>query len=172
MVLPFILNPHPGVLFMTPSLHFVRAVLLLAALAPVTAAQQTAPYTEGPVWDLGFIRVNPGMEDDYLNNLRANWKRIGDEAKRQGLVLSYKVISTPAANRDDWDLLLMVEYKNMAALDGLRQKYEPIMAKLIGPQTERRSRAAQRNEIREIIGGKLGRELILRDSTVQQAARP
>jgi hypothetical protein len=112
------------------------------------------------------------MEDDYLNNLRANWKRTGDEAKRQGLVLSYKVISTPAANRDDWDLLLMVEFKNMAALDGLRQKYEPIMAKIIGPQTERRTRAVQRNEIREIVGGKLGRELILRDSTMQQATRP
>jgi hypothetical protein len=82
------------------------------------------------------------------------------------------VISTPAANRDDWDLLLMVEFKNMAALDGLRQKYEPIMAKLIGPQTERRTRAVQRSEIREIVGGKLGRELILRDSTVQQATRP
>jgi hypothetical protein len=157
---------------MTFPLHFTRTVLLLAALAPATAAQQTAPYTEGPVWDLGFIRVHPGMGDDYLNNLRANWKRINDEAKRQGLVLSYKVISAPAANRDDWDLLLMIEYKNMAALDGLRQKAEPIMAKIVGPQSERRSRAVQRNEIREIVGGKIGRELILRDSTVQQAARP
>jgi hypothetical protein len=159
-------------LFVALPLQFTGAVLLLAALAPTTAAQQNVPYTEGSVWDLSFIRVNPGLEDDYLNNLRANWKRIGDEAKRQGLVLSYKVISTPAANRDDWGLLLMVEYKNMAALDGLRQKYEPIMAKLIGPQTERRSRAVQRSEIREIVGGKLGRELILRDSTVQQATRP
>jgi hypothetical protein len=61
--------------------------LLLGTLAPATAAQQNIPYTEGSVWDLSFIRVNPGMEDDYLNNLRANWKRIGDEAKRQGLVL-------------------------------------------------------------------------------------
>jgi hypothetical protein len=157
---------------MTSSLHFARAVLLLGTLAPATAAQQNVPYTEGSVWDLTFVRVNPGMEDDYLNNLRANWKRIGDEAKRQGLVLSHKVIFTPAANRDDWDLLLMVEYKNMAAFDGLRQKYEPIVAKLVGPQTERRTRAVQRNEIREIVGGKLGRELILRDSTVQQATRP
>jgi hypothetical protein len=157
---------------MTPLLHVARAVLLLAILASPAAAQQNIPYTEGSVWTLGFIRVNAGMDDDYLNNLRANWKRINDEAKRQGLVLSYKVISAPAANRDDWDLLLMVEYKNMAALDGLRQKSEPIMAKLIGPQSERRTRAVQRNEIREIIGGKLGRELILRDSTVQQATRP
>jgi len=157
---------------MTYSLHFAGAVLLLGTLAPATAAQQNIPYTEGSVWDLSFIRVAPGMEDDYLNNLRANWKRVGDEAKRQGLVLSYKVIATPAANRDDWGLLLMIEYKNMAAFDGLRQKFEPIAAKLIGSQTERRTRAVQRNEIREIIGNKLGRELILRDSTVQQATRP
>jgi hypothetical protein len=153
--------------------HPLSLALLITAGITLSAEAQSsaAPYTEGSVWSLSFIRVKPGMDDDYLNNLRANWKRINDEAKRQGLVLSYKVISAAAANREDWDLLLMVEFKNMAALDGLRAKFDPIQGRMIGPDSEQRTRAQQRNEIREIIGGKLGREFILRDSAGAGASR-
>ena len=141
------------------------AVLLTAGMAvPAVAQGNTAPYTEGSVWDLTFVRVKPGMDDDYLNNLRVNWKRINDLAQRQGVVRSYKVISAGAANREDWDLMLMVEYKNMAAMDSLREKFEPIQRRIVGQESEQCTRALQRNQIREIIGGKLGRELILRDS--------
>jgi hypothetical protein len=153
-----------------PSLSL--ALLLTVGLAVPLGAQATAiPYREGSVWNLTFVRVKPGMDDDYLNNLRVNWKRINDVARRQGLVRSYKVISATAANRDDWDLLLMVEYKNMAALDSLREKFEPIQEQIVGQQSEQRSRAIQRNQIREIIGGKLGRELILRDSVTGVRSR-
>jgi hypothetical protein len=62
-------------------------------------------------------RIKPGRGDEYYNDLRASLKRQLDEAKRQGLILSYKVISPDATNPSDWNLLLVVEYKNMAALD-------------------------------------------------------
>jgi len=149
-------------------------LLLLFLTAPVAgpvAAQATrAPYTEGSVWNLQFIRVKSGLQDDYLNNVRATSKRFFDEAKRQGLILSYHVISAPSATPEDWDLLVMVEYKNYAALDGLREKVEPIAAQAIGGESQRRTLSGKRNEIREIIGTKLGRELILRDSTVAAGA--
>jgi len=120
---------------------------------------------------MSMNRVKPGRGDDYYNDLRASVKRQLDEAKRQGLVLSYKVISTDATNPDDWNLLLMVEYKNMAALDGLRAKLEPIASRTVGTQEERRDRAMKRNEMREVIGTKLGREIILRDSLPGQASK-
>jgi hypothetical protein len=141
--------------------------LLLAgtAAAPLEAQATRAPYTEGSVWNLQFIRVKPGMQDDYLNGIRATTKRLFDNAKRQGLVLSYHIISAPSATPQDWDLLIMIEYKNYAALDGLREKVEPIAAQALGGESERRTLAGRRNEIREVVGTKLGRELILRDST-------
>jgi hypothetical protein len=120
---------------------------------------------------MSMSRVKSGRGDDYYNDLRASLKRQLDEAKSQGLVLSYKLISTDATNPSDWNMLLMVEYKNMAALDGLRAKMEPIASRIVGTQEERRNRAMKRNEIREVIGTKLGREIILRDSTTGQAAR-
>lgn len=120
---------------------------------------------------MSMARVKSGRGDDYYNDLHASLKRQLDEAKRQGLVLSYKLISTDATNPTDWNMLLMVEYKNVAALDGLREKMDPIASCTIGSRVERRDRAWERNEVREVIGTKLGREIILRDSIPERASK-
>ena len=139
-------------------------VLCIQTLPAVLSAQSSIPYTQGSVWGMNMLRIKSGRGDDYYNDVRASLKRQLDEAKRQGLLLSYKFISTDATNADDWNMLLMVEYKNMAALDGLREKMDPIASRTVGPAEERRDRAIKRNDIREVIGTKLGREIILRDS--------
>lgn len=144
----------------------VALLMVTAQTAPVTAQATQAPYTDGSVWNLQFIRVKPGLQDDYLNSIRASTKRLLDEGKRQGLILSYHYISAPSATPQDWDVLIMVEYKNYAALDGLREKVEPLAARALGGESERRTLAGRRNEIREVVGTKFGRELILRDSAV------
>jgi hypothetical protein len=136
-------------------------VLTLLAVVPMSAAAQAAPYREGSVWDLSFIRVQPGMGDDYLNNLRSNWRRSMEAMKAQGVVTSYKIISSEPGSRDDWGLLLMVEYPNMAALDRTDALLRQITAQAAGGEAAERAGVAQRAQIREIIGGKLGRELIL-----------
>ena len=41
-------------------------VLITAQTAAVSAQATRAPYTEGSVWNLQFIRVKPGLQDDYL----------------------------------------------------------------------------------------------------------
>ena len=41
-------------------------------------------YSEGPVWNVTFIRVKPAQFDAYLTNLQQNAKVAYDEAKRQG----------------------------------------------------------------------------------------
>ena len=48
-------------------------LLLVAARAPA----QQAPYTEGSVWNLTFIRVKPAMGDQYLNDLREQVRHRG-----------------------------------------------------------------------------------------------
>jgi hypothetical protein len=143
---------------MIRSLLFILALLVVV---PVSATAQAAPYREGPVWDLSFIRVQPGMNDDYLNNLRSNWRQGLEMMKAQGVVTSYKIISSEPATRDDWGLLLMIEYPNMAALDRTDALNRQIGAQMAGGEEGRRAGITQRAQIREIIGGKVGRELIL-----------
>jgi hypothetical protein len=120
---------------------------------------------------MNMLRIQSGRGDDYYNDVRASLKRQLDEAKRQGLLLSYKFISTDATNPTDWNMLLMVEYKNMASFDGLREKMDPIASRTVGSPQERRDRAIKRNDLREVIGTKLGREIILRDSLPERANR-
>jgi hypothetical protein len=143
------------------SILFTAALLLLLSL-PSQSVAQGLPYTEGSVWSIGFVKTVPGMTNDYYRNLADNWMKMNEAAKKEGLVLSYKVLHGPAANTADWDIMLMVEYKNMAAMDGMAEKMEALSGKLLGSQETRRVGAVKRNEIREILGGKLVREIILK----------
>jgi hypothetical protein len=133
-----------------------------SATAAVTTTQSTAPYTEGGVWQITMVKTKPGMGDDYLKALAKIFKATNDEAKRQGLITDYKILAGDAATQQDYDILLMVEYPNMAALDGLRDKFDPISAKLVGTEDQQRQLAVKRLEIREIVGDKTMREITLK----------
>jgi hypothetical protein len=125
-----------------------------------TLSAQEKSYVDGSVWQIGFIKVNANMTDDYLNNLKNNWKAIHDEAVKQGLIVSYKVLQGAAANPEDWDIMLMTEYKNLAALEGSEDKWDAISKKVIGGADAMKKLNESRVSMRTIYGGKLLREVI------------
>jgi len=133
-----------------------------AAVTTTSTGQSTAPYTEGAVWQITMVKTKPGMSDDYLKALAKIFKSTNDEAKRQGIITDYKILAGGAATQQDYDILLMVEYPNMAALDGLRDKTDPIGAKMVGTEDQQRQLAVKRLEIREIMGDKTMREITLK----------
>jgi len=109
-----------------------------------------------------MVKTKAGMGDDYLKALAKIFKSTNDEAKKEGIITDYKILIGDAATQQDYDMLLMVEYPNMAALDGLRDKTDPIDAKMVGSQDQQRQLAVKRLEIREIMGDKLMREITLK----------
>jgi len=133
-----------------------------ASAAVTTASQSTAPYTEGAVWQITMVKTKSGMGDDYLKALAKIFKSTNDEAKKQGIITDYKILIGDAATQQDYDMLLMIQYPNMAALDGLRDKIDPIGAKMIGNDDQQRQLAVKRLEIREIMGDKTMREITLK----------
>jgi hypothetical protein len=135
---------------------------LFAAWTGPSSAQSDAPYTEGPVWQITMVRTKPGMSDDYIKGLAKTFKGTLDEAKKQNLVLDYKILVGDSANPHDFDILLMVESKNMATLDNAREKFDPIAKKIEGSIDEQRAISTKRLEIREIYGDKLMREITLK----------
>lgn len=139
-------------------------VLLQITFSRSANAQDTGglPYTEGSVWTVTTIRTTAGFRNDYLRSLATTWKRVMEEAKKQGLVLSYRILSAPPAGPDDWDLLLMVESKNWAALDGMDEKFEAIQRRVIGGQDAQRQLATKRIEIRRTLGSKRAQEILLK----------
>ena len=133
-----------------------------ASAAGTTTTQSAAPYTEGAVWQITMVKTKTGMGDDYLKALATIFKSTNDEAKKQGIIKDYKILIGDAATQQDYDILLMVEYPNMAALDGLREKTDPIGAKMVGSEDQQRQLAVKRLEIREIMGDKTMREITLK----------
>src|SRR3984893_16625438 len=105
-----------------------KFLILIVSIAVSTAsmglcrAQSDAPYTEGPVWTITMVKAKYGMGDQYLKGLAKTFKGTLDEAKKQNLILDYKVLLGDSANPHDFDILLMVEQKNMASFDNAREK--------------------------------------------------
>ncbi len=132
------------------------------AFAVPCFAQSDAPYTEGPVWAITMVKTKPGMGDDYLKMLAKIYKTTSDEAKKQNLIMDYKILLGDSSNPHDFDILLMQEFANMAAFDGQREKFDPIADKIMGSEAMQRQGAAKRMEVREIMGNKLMREITLK----------
>ena len=126
--------------------------------APSATAATGVPYTEHSVWNISLVKTKPGLDDDYLRSIAQSFKGTMEEEKKQGLIMDYKVLIGDASDRNDFNILLMVENKNMAAFDGLREKTEPIM----GGQDAQRQLAVKRLDVREILGTKTMREVILK----------
>lgn len=61
-----------------------------------------------------------------------------------------------------WNLILITEAKNMAALDAVEAKWDAVNEKVARAEDKRTAEAVKRSEIRKIVGGKLLRELLLK----------
>ncbi len=124
-------------------------------------AQMQRPYRDGSIWNVAFIRMKPGMESAYLNYVATDWKREQEALKKEGLILWYKVLSTEAHGTTDWNMLLMTEYKDMATLEANQQKMDQLGQQLFGSDEKIRQGYKDRLEIREVMGERLAREIVL-----------
>jgi len=127
-----------------------------------TTRGSNAPYTEGGVWVLTMIKTKAGLSDDYLKSISQTVKPVYEEEKKQKIILDYKILNGDATTPQDFSILIMVQYPNMAALDSLRDKMDPIIEKVMGPEDQRRATAVKRLDIREILGTKTMREITLK----------
>ena len=133
---------------------------LLSAGSVLAYAQDEKPYTEGPVWGVTLIRVKPGMLESYLRELLPLRKKVNEQAMKQGLILSSHVLAGNSSGRDDFDVMILDEFKNWAAFDGLTAKYEAIMSNIVGSQDKQVQLLTKRTEVREILGAKNMQEVV------------
>jgi len=129
---------------------------------PKSTGGSSAPYTEGSVWTLSMIKTKTGLSDEYLKQITGTVKPVYDEAKKQKIILSYKILDGEASDPHDFNILILVEYPNMAAFDTLREKMDPLLAKVMGSEEERKDMAVKRLDVREILGTKTMREITLK----------
>lgn len=137
---------------------------LLAALFIVGVsvyAQVNRPYHNGSVWDVAFIRIKPGMDSAYMNYLAGNWKAEQEAQKKDGNILSYKVLAVEGHTPGDFNLMLMTEYKNLATMEANEDKIDAVAQRVVGNDEKQMQGYKERLEIREVMGNRLAREIIL-----------
>lgn len=131
--------------------------------SPAATTRSTgAPYNEGPVWTLTMIKTKTGLDDDYFRQITGTVKPVYDEMKKQNMIGDYKILMGDPHGRDEANIIIMVQYPNYAALDGLRAKMDPIVEKAMGNQDQQRETAVKRLDIREILGVRTMREITLK----------
>ena len=131
------------------------------------SAQEEDPFEDGTVWSLTFVRTVANKTDDYLKGLSQTWAASMEEAKKEGLIVSYKILQGAAANKDDFNLILMIENKNLASLDPNKQRedaFDAIQKKVQDKMGEKEFDATVTNydSIRDLQGTKTMREIHLK----------
>lgn len=139
-----------------------RSSLLLAVLVSASCFSvwaQDPNYTEGTVSQVTAIQVTSGHLDEYLTYVRTEWKPEQEALKKAGIIADYSVYSTTPRTPTDPDLYLLVTYANMAALDRLNERSDPVTEKISGGRDKSNKGVSDRNAYRKILGTETIREL-------------
>jgi hypothetical protein len=130
-------------------------------MSPNAGAQDERQYADGPVTDVAYIRVEYGRFEDYIDWLNSTWKPTMEATKKAGIIIDYKIFSAIPKSLDQPNIIRMITYKNMAALDrGVEE--EDVAKKVIGSTEVQNEARVGRNEYRKLLGSELIRELVLR----------
>ncbi|OGU76714.1 MAG: hypothetical protein A2V93_03615 [Ignavibacteria bacterium RBG_16_34_14] len=145
---------------------FSLSVLLILLFLPVQNLAQDIPYDEGTVWNLAFIRTAVNSTDDYLKGLKNTWEANMKEAVKEGLIKSYKILLGSAANQEDYNIILLIEYENMASFDPdpvKDKKWDAIEEKIKDKMQDEYEKTVSNYEvIRQWYGRKIMREIYLK----------
>jgi len=136
-------------------------IVLILTLSIVVVAQVNRPYRNGSVWNVAFIRMKPGMETAYLNYIATDWKRNQEAMKKDGLILSYRVLTTESHGTNDFNIMLMTEYKDLATMEANEAKADNLAQTVVGNDQKQMQGYRERLEIREVLQDRLAREIVL-----------
>lgn len=140
---------------------FLFSLLFLFSTEQISA-QADDLYKDGTVWTITFVRTVANKTDDYMAGLAQTWVATMEEAKKEGLIVSYKILQGNPANEDDFNLMLMIENKNLASLDPNETtdaKFDAIEKRIKDKMGDKyQSTITNYEEIRKLQGTKIMRE--------------
>jgi hypothetical protein len=141
------------------------ALVLLVLLVTLTpAAHSQEHYTLGPVQRIILLDIKPGKGREFWTDLRQTVRPLYDEYKRQGLIQDYSVgLKTTAEGPQDWDVALILTFKNWAALDVFATKGDSVSMRYYGSYGKRSEAGARRSDAGTVISSFLVRGVTLKE---------
>ena len=137
-------------------LHQFLAGILLAGVASAAVAD-FEPWTDYEVSEgvtnVTTVKVDSNMIDNYLEGLSQSWAPANEVAKELGHIEGYWIHVSQLPNSGDFNVVLGVDFKNSAALQPDKAKYDAFMKKW-GEANQARSDGLVKMypDIREIVG--------------------
>lgn len=151
-----------GTVAMTSILRKVVLGCLLVSSAHALAQGRDAAWKEKSVWTITYVKTKSGAFNDYIKDLSGYWKALVDQQKEDGRVLSYKILNVAYPRDGEPDLLIMVEYKNMAVLDDDDEYTDQLLKKVNIKLARAESPPIDRDKLRDFRGIVLTREIDFR----------
>ncbi|MDI1240997.1 MAG: hypothetical protein PSX80_03630 [bacterium] len=140
---------------------FFACMFAIGAQAQTPTATPPAT-TPGNVSRITYFDILPGKGDDNMRHIRMNQMPILEEQKKQGLIVSYGFFTkTSTEGPGDWDLGLVITYKNYAeTLDPNAEraaKFDAIGLKHYGSAEARTKANDAASAMRTVVRGYLVR---------------
>jgi hypothetical protein len=124
--------------------------IILISLFTLTAlfAQAGETWTVGEsVYQISTIDLEPNVDPQYLNQMKKTWGNNMEVMKAEGLIEEYHIFRSINQYDGDFDLLLMIKYKNLAILDS-----NPKNNKKWDEATEKARKVISRDQTNQITG--------------------
>jgi hypothetical protein len=148
-------------------MKMIKAIILSMCLAASSLslnarAQDVRQYTDGPVTEVHYTRVEYGYFETYIDWLSSTWKPTMEAMKKAGLIIDYKAFSATPKSPDQPNIILMITYKNAAAALDKGVELEDVAKKVIGSTEVQNKARVSRNEYRKLLGIEYIRQIILK----------
>ncbi len=144
---------------------FLAMSLLLVSTLAVADLEPWKDYdTSDAVWSVTTIRVAPNMDDAYLEGLAKTWVSTNEIAKKLGQIEDYKIYRSDLPQSGDFNLLLVVKFRNTSDLAPSKARYDAFMKELGKEESDKVTEYSQKNypAMREIVGEYQVREISLK----------
>lgn len=116
------------------------------------------------VWSVSTIKVKPHMVGAYLEGLKSTWVSSNATMKSLGQVEDYRIYVSDLPESGDFNVLLVVKFKNDEMLAPNKARYDAFMAKFGEAQAKAGTDKAKQDypAIRDITGDYRLREVTLK----------
>ena len=141
--------------------------IMIVALVAVSSlfAQPGETWNVGEsVYRVSSIDLEPNVDAQYLNQIKRTWVNSMEVAKAEGLVEDYQILRSINNYDGDFDLLLIIKYKNLATLDSNpknNKKWDEVQekARKITSQEQQQQITSTFPKMRTVRDEKLMREI-------------
>ena len=118
-----------------------KTIITLAVIFGLLALQQSAysqtarvaleTYEEGPVWQIMTFRTAPGKTEMHLKNIATVWEHQLKLAVEKDVLVDYKVLTKWSSSPDDWNIMVIEIFPNMASYDTFWKDWAAIDAETV-----------------------------------------